>query len=100
MTIKASAVATASSSFPVLGILGVALVVAKAIGLLTWPWVWVLAPFWIGPAIFLGVIVLGLTGFALFLLYGWLQSVVPEVVNQVRLKVAQWRLSKLRLNTK
>lgn len=37
--------------FPVLGILGVAFVVLKLTGVITWSWWWVLAPFWVPIAI-------------------------------------------------
>lgn len=43
-------------AFPVLGILGIALVILKAVGVSSLSWVWTLAPFWIGPAVFLAVI--------------------------------------------
>jgi pilus assembly protein TadC len=36
------------SYFPVLGVLGIVLVILKAMGYLDWSWWWVLAPFW-GP---------------------------------------------------
>lgn len=44
-------------SFPVLGILGLIFVTLKLaeIGVVaTWSWWWVLAPFWLLPAVFLG----------------------------------------------
>jgi len=40
-----------NNSFPVLGLLGATLVVPKALGYISLPWVWVLAPFWIPFAI-------------------------------------------------
>jgi hypothetical protein len=51
--------AQVTTSFPVLGLLGATLVVLKALGYVTWPWLWVLAPFWIPVALVLGL-VLGL----------------------------------------
>jgi hypothetical protein len=35
------------------GLLGVAFVVLKLTGHITWPWLWVLAPFWIPLALVL-----------------------------------------------
>lgn len=40
----------------VTGLLGVAFVVLRLTGVITWPWIWVLAPFW-GP-LALGIIFL------------------------------------------
>lgn len=38
---------TASVRFPILGILGLIFITLKLTGHITWPWLWVLAPFWI-----------------------------------------------------
>lgn len=38
------------TSFP-LGVLGVLFVAFKLAGVIAWPWVWVLAPFWIPLAV-------------------------------------------------
>jgi hypothetical protein len=38
------------TSFP-LGILGVLFIAFKLAGVIAWPWVWVLAPFWIPLAV-------------------------------------------------
>ena len=37
--------------FPILGILGVLFIAFKLAGVIAWPWVWVLAPFWIPLAV-------------------------------------------------
>jgi|GEM_PF-5058295 len=37
-----------SGGFPLVAILGVVFVTLKLIGTITWPWLWVTAPFW-GP---------------------------------------------------
>ncbi|MFD5864398.1 hypothetical protein ACFWGP_05570 [Agromyces sp. NPDC127015] len=50
----------------VLGILGVAFIVLKLCGVITWSWLWVLAPFWIPLSI--GVVVLIVIGVTAFLL--------------------------------
>lgn len=42
-----------TSSFPLLGVLGVAFVVLKLTGVIAWSWLWVLAPFWAPLALFL-----------------------------------------------
>lgn len=50
------------------GLLGVAFVVLKLTGYIAWPWIWVLAPFWIPLAIVLGIIaVIGLVLLIAFL---------------------------------
>ena len=40
----------------ILGLLGLIFIVLKLVGVITWSWVWVLAPFWIPTAIFLAVL--------------------------------------------
>ena len=52
------------------GLLGIAFVVLKLTGIIAWPWLWVLAPFWIGLAIGLFVIAI----VALIVLVGALTS--------------------------
>lgn len=32
-------------------ILGVVFIVLKLVGVINWPWIWILAPFWIGALI-------------------------------------------------
>jgi hypothetical protein len=36
----------------IFGLLGVAFVVLKLCHVIDWPWIWVLAPFWIGVLLF------------------------------------------------
>jgi hypothetical protein len=48
---------SASSSFPILGILGVVFIVLKLTHVINWSWLWVLAPFWGGLALWLIVLV-------------------------------------------
>lgn len=45
------------TSFPMLGILGVLFIAFKLAGVIAWPWVWVLAPFWIPLAVVAVVLV-------------------------------------------
>lgn len=45
------------TSFPLLGILGVLFIAFKLAGVIAWPWVWVLAPFWIPLAVVAVVLV-------------------------------------------
>lgn len=49
---KASATGGAST----VSLLGVALVVLKLCHLIDWPWIWVLAPFWLAPAVCVAVL--------------------------------------------
>lgn len=42
----------------VLGLLGVAFVVLKLIGVIAWSWWWVLAPFWAIPVLFFLLVIL------------------------------------------
>lgn len=51
---------TASSSTNIVGLLGVAFVVLKLIGVINWSWWWVTAPFWGGLAIGLVIIAGGM----------------------------------------
>lgn len=51
------------ASLPILGILGAVLVVLKSMELITLPWLWVLAPFWlpvVGLLVVLTVIMISL----------------------------------------
>ena len=48
---------TRCTSFPILGILGVLFIAFKLAGVIAWPWVWVLAPFWIPLAVVAVVLV-------------------------------------------
>lgn len=43
----------------ILGLLGVAFVILKLCGVIAWSWLWVLAPFWIMPALVLAIILFG-----------------------------------------
>ncbi|MBR4460820.1 MAG: hypothetical protein IKS26_04860 [Paludibacteraceae bacterium] len=50
------------------GLLGVAFVILKLCGVIDWPWIWVLAPFW-------GGFLLGVLVFVLFLIFAiWLMK--------------------------
>ena len=40
----------------IMGLLGLIFIVLKLVGVITWSWVWVLAPFWIPTVIFLVVL--------------------------------------------
>lgn len=46
-----------SAGIGVTGLLGVAFVVLKLCGVIDWPWLWVLSPFWIGLVIAIVVFV-------------------------------------------
>jgi fatty acid desaturase len=45
-----------SSGIGVFGLMGVMFIGLKLTGYVTWPWLWVLAPFWIPAAIVFGVL--------------------------------------------
>jgi len=50
-----------SSGIGLSGLLGTAFIVLKLTGHITWPWIWVTAPFWIPVAIlFVALIVVGI----------------------------------------
>lgn len=65
---KKTVVYTAGAS-PV-GMLGVAFVILKLCGVINWPWLWVLAPFWVGLAFVLLVLAVVLGAFAVSVLVG------------------------------
>lgn len=54
-----------SANVSISGLLGVAFIVLKIMGYIAWPWVLVLAPFWIPlvfvAAVFVGVAIITLT---------------------------------------
>lgn len=54
---SSKATATASG-IGVSGLLGVAFVILKLCGVIDWPWIWVLAPFW--GSFLLGVLILAI----------------------------------------
>jgi len=58
--IKQRGESTSSSGIGVLGLLGVAFVVLKLMGYITWSWWWVTAPFWGGFALVIAMIVIGI----------------------------------------
>jgi hypothetical protein len=45
---------TSGGGVGIFGILGIVFVVLKLVGVIAWPWLWVLAPFW-APLALLGV---------------------------------------------
>ena len=51
MTVTKANTRYVGTSFPMLGVLGVLFVAFKLAGVIAWPWVWVLAPFWIPLAV-------------------------------------------------
>jgi phosphoglycerol transferase MdoB-like AlkP superfamily enzyme len=46
-----------SSGIGVWGLLGIAFIVLKLTGVIDWSWWWVTLPLWLGPAIFLIVLI-------------------------------------------
>lgn len=55
---RSKSVIVNNSSISTLSLLGLCLIVLKALGYITWSWVWVLAPFWIPVAIGILLVVL------------------------------------------
>lgn len=55
-----SSSSSSSSGIGVGGLLGVAFVVLKLTHVINWPWIWVLAPFWITFALILLILVAAL----------------------------------------
>lgn len=48
-------------SSAILGAVGIVFIILKMVGAISWPWLWVLAPFWLPLAIALGIaIIVGL----------------------------------------
>lgn len=44
------------TTWPILGLLGLIFITLKLTGVITWSWVWVLAPFWIPFALLLTIL--------------------------------------------
>lgn len=66
---KSTTVVTSSSSgVGFLGLLAVAFIVLKLLGVIDWPWLWVLAPIWIPLAIFLVIVVIFVVAFVIYCL--------------------------------
>lgn len=55
-------------------VLAVVFIVLKLVGVIAWPWIWVLAPLWITAALF----VVALAGFGIFLLFALIRSGVVD----------------------
>lgn len=43
-------------------VLGVVFIVLKLVGVIDWPWIWVLAPFWIGFILALAIFIITFIG--------------------------------------
>lgn len=55
-----------SQGIGVSGLLLVAFIVLKLTKFIAWPWIWVLAPAWLPPAVGLGVFAVVAVGYLLF----------------------------------
>lgn len=57
------------------GLLGIVFITLKLCGIITWPWVWVLAPFWVGIALvllfFAALLMIAIFLWAMSRLAGW-----------------------------
>lgn len=49
------------------GLLAIVFIALKLIGVIDWSWLWVLAPLWVGPAIVVAILILGVI-FCLFIM--------------------------------
>ena len=68
-----------------LGLLGVAFIVMKLLGYITWSWVWVLAPFWIPLSIVLLLLIILL----IIWIHMWKQSILEDSsVKEEKVKVS------------
>lgn len=56
---KSGSSSSYSGGTSIAGLLGVAFVVLKLTGVITWSWWWVTVPFWGGLALVLGIITVG-----------------------------------------
>ena len=46
-----------SGGLGIIGVLTIVFIVLKLTGLITWPWIWVLAPIWISAVVAIGVLI-------------------------------------------
>lgn len=51
---------SSSSGIGFTGLLTVLFIGLKLTGYITWPWIWVLSPLWIGIVVFFGILLIGL----------------------------------------
>lgn len=58
-----------TTSFPLLGLLGLMFIGLKLTHQIDWSWWWVLAPFWVLPAIFFGIAGVAMLGAGLVLVF-------------------------------
>jgi len=49
---------SSSSGIGFFGLLGIVFIVLKLIGKISWPWIWVLSPIWIGLMLWVVVVVI------------------------------------------
>lgn len=71
-----------SGSLGIAGWLGLLFITLKLCGVISWPWLWVLAPFWIGVALILAAVVLipaiVLAAVGVFALIGWVIGAIAR----------------------
>ena len=58
-----------SGGTSIIGLLGVAFVVLKLCHVIDWPWIWVLAPFWMGVALAVVVVLVVIAGIGLIAVF-------------------------------
>lgn len=61
---------TSKTGFPFLAVLGLILIVLKLTEHIDWSWIWVLAPFWIPPALFFTFLILSFVILIVVMLVG------------------------------
>jgi hypothetical protein len=80
------------NNFPVFTLLGGVLVVLKALGLISLPWIWVLAPFWFPVAFLIGFLTGGLLIAGVVFLVAW-------IADTIQLKARRRRIAKRNKNS-
>jgi hypothetical protein len=57
---SSSSSSSSSGGIGCLGLLGILFIALKLTGYIDWPWVWVLAPWWIGGLLLVAVIIVAI----------------------------------------
>jgi hypothetical protein len=55
---ETTATNTATPAFPIAGLLGLIFITLKLVGVISWSWWWVLAPFWIPFALMILIMII------------------------------------------
>jgi len=65
-------------------LLGILFIGLKLTGHIDWSWVWVLAPFWVGLAVFVGIIALIAAGGLLWMILGGIVAGLESLGGRAR----------------